>query len=500
MWQNLLKKLISDSALYGVSSMVTKLVAFFTVPIFTSVLSEHDYGVISLTNAFVASCGALTILGMDNAAHTFFWATDDQLKRKKTLASWFWTSLSISIILAILIILGKGFISRNLYCQSSGSTEMLIVYTAIIIVTSLGLNILQNFYRMSCRPVAFVCASLLFVAINIALAIYFVVVLKMGFLGNFLALCISHCVVFVFLVVSMRSILSLSYYEWQTTKTMLKFSLPLFLGSIPLVALPFVERNLISIFSGSKEVGLYQVAIQVSQLMAFFTMPIVTAWGPFALSIQSLGDRSCRIYAAALSLLIMIFGSISFGLVVFMDDLYQFLVDEKFHRGINISRFYLFCAFIQSVTTISATASAIKGNSKYIGFAQLMCAALSIVLYIVIIPLLGMKGAAIATVISLFVVPVFVFYKTNNLLKIPYKFYNCGIMLFVVVVACFVYVHFVNVASIHKTYAHGLHIPYTDFSVNVRMLLIKLMLFGCVLVLCFSIGRNSLKKLLINDV
>ena len=102
--KKLIKQLLGESAIYGISSMIAKFISLFLVPLYTSLISPAEYGELSLVNTTFYFIIVFAVFAMDNSAARWYYDTEDATERKKTVATWFWFQLSVSVVLASVVI------------------------------------------------------------------------------------------------------------------------------------------------------------------------------------------------------------------------------------------------------------------------------------------------------------------------------------------------------------------------------------------------------------
>src|SRR5688572_22712186 len=100
-----LKSLAKDSVIYGISGIVSKMIAVLLVPLYTRIFTPSDYGVINIINTTFLLVGMLAACSLDNSAGRWYYDTQDEVDRKRTFASWFWFQFAVSGGLALMLIL-----------------------------------------------------------------------------------------------------------------------------------------------------------------------------------------------------------------------------------------------------------------------------------------------------------------------------------------------------------------------------------------------------------
>lgn len=81
------KQLLRDTALYGFSDFLFKILAFFTFPIFAHLLSVNDYGVMSFAGVIAGFVGMFLNLGLNNAVQRFYFDNNFEESDRPSLVS-----------------------------------------------------------------------------------------------------------------------------------------------------------------------------------------------------------------------------------------------------------------------------------------------------------------------------------------------------------------------------------------------------------------------------
>ena len=93
---NPIKKLLSQSAIYGLSSIVGRLLNYLLVPLYTSAFANpSDYGVVSELYAYVAFLVVLLTFGMETSFFRFIQVKED---KNEVFQNSFLTVIGINII------------------------------------------------------------------------------------------------------------------------------------------------------------------------------------------------------------------------------------------------------------------------------------------------------------------------------------------------------------------------------------------------------------------
>ncbi len=108
-----LKRLAAESLIYGLAGVISRFLTMLLVPVYTRIFSPADYGVMSLVTATMVIVAVFVVLGLDSAAARFFWDTTDVEDRKRSIATWSFCQLTVSLLLCLFIFADADQIART---------------------------------------------------------------------------------------------------------------------------------------------------------------------------------------------------------------------------------------------------------------------------------------------------------------------------------------------------------------------------------------------------
>jgi O-antigen/teichoic acid export membrane protein len=100
-----LKRLASDSIIYGLSGVIISLINLFLVPVYTRIFQPSDYGTLNLINVTFFLLNIFVTLGLDNSVALWYWDKNQLEEQKTTFSSWAWFMYAFSIIVSLPILI-----------------------------------------------------------------------------------------------------------------------------------------------------------------------------------------------------------------------------------------------------------------------------------------------------------------------------------------------------------------------------------------------------------
>ena len=330
-----LKSLAKETAIYGVSSIVGRFLNYLLVPVYTIALpaSSGGYGVVTNIYAWVALILVLLTCGMETGFFRFAnKGQDDPMRVYST------TLLSVSIGSLVFVALGLLFLEPIAGWLEYGEHPWYIGMMMIVVAMDAIQSIPFAYLRYKKRPIKFAALKLLFIFLNIALNLFYYVILEgndVGYAFLFNLVCTS--VVMVCMIPELRGFTYV--LDKELLKRMLRYSLPLVIlgvaGILNQVAdkiiFPFVYPDEAE---DTIQLGIYGAASKIAMIMAMFTQAFRFAYEPFVFG-KSKEKDSREMYAQAMKFFI-IFTLLAFLAVMFYLDILRHVIGRDYWDGLRV--------------------------------------------------------------------------------------------------------------------------------------------------------------------
>ena len=330
-----LKSLAKETAIYGVSSIVGRFLNYLLVPVYTIALpaSSGGYGVVTNIYAWVALILVLLTCGMETGFFRF--ANKGQEDPMRVYST---TLLSVSIGSLVFVVLGLLFLEPIAGWLEYGEHPWYIGMMMIVVAMDAIQSIPFAYLRYKKRPIKFAALKLLFIFLNIALNLFYYVILEgndVGYAFLFNLVCTS--VVMVCMIPELRGFTYV--LDKELLKRMLRYSLPLVIlgvaGILNQVAdkiiFPFVYPDEAE---ATVQLGIYGAASKIAMIMAMFTQAFRFAYEPFVFG-KSKEKDSREMYAQAMKFFI-IFTLLAFLAVMFYLDILRHVIGRDYWDGLRV--------------------------------------------------------------------------------------------------------------------------------------------------------------------
>jgi O-antigen/teichoic acid export membrane protein len=390
-----LRQFLKDSAIYGAASILVRSVSLVLVPLYTRVLAPEDYGVVDILTALTGFVAVTVSLEISQAVARFFTDSDDPNERQGYASTSFWFSFcAYSAFLAV-----AAFLAAPLSVGLLGVDGLAGVFRVAAAATWLSglFYLVQSQLRYSLRPVQFAIASLVFSFVSIGVSAILVLYLRQGVVGVFAGQVVGGVSGLVVALVLSRDVYRFRF-DRDKLAEMLRFSLPLVPSSVAVIVTLYVDRIAINELMTLRDVGLFGVGYRLSSLTALLMVGFVGAPTPLIYAHYrepGTPGELARIFRlfTALALLTCL------GLALFARDVLAVVTTPDYVPGAVVVPL-LAPALLLASMYIFAPGLGIARRTRQIAAINIAAAILNTILNFALVPILGIVGAATATLLS----------------------------------------------------------------------------------------------------
>lgn len=274
------RRLIKTTALYAVANLGTKFLSFVIVPLYTHYLAPDKLGQLDLILTTIALVQPLVLFQLNDAV--IRWMLDESQDPARVIPT------------ALRIVVRNIAIGTLLYGVAWGFLRFdnAIVMVGIFVADSFGL-MLQQIARGSRRNVLYAFSGVVSTVGFLGLAVWFVVIQRLGLEGMLMARMLSSFMALVLLLVSQWKMLRSTSARGDSAlaKEMLQYSIPLIPNTINWWALNFLDRYIVLVFLGAYSLGLYALASKFSGMLLALASLFNLAWQESAISEHGSADQ-----------------------------------------------------------------------------------------------------------------------------------------------------------------------------------------------------------------
>lgn len=414
-----MKRLASEGLVYGLSGVLSKMINILLLPLYANYFTVSEYGVLAVLTVFTSLLSQLVILQLDSGAFRFILDKENTSNVQITLSSWFWTQTSLSIFVLVLCYLFRFPLSSKML-GSSDYSQLIFLSVLVLPFTTIEI-VCITYWRIFGKKWHVAITNILGVIMLLTLNYYFVRVLKLGIISLAWSSLIVGILKTIFLTPQNLSIINPLRFDMNRLKGMLQYCLPFVPAGISLWVVTLIDRIILEHYTSTNEVGIYQMAYNVSSLLMLPISAFLQAWSPYVFSILN-NDQHKRIIANGILIFIILTSIFALITTLFSSEILYLFTSPSYFNANNFIPLLLFSNISMGLYQLSGIGSAIAKKSSFVMWATIIAAIINVGLNFAWIPTFTISGASWATFISYTIIPTYLFYLSQKVYHIPYNF------------------------------------------------------------------------------
>ena len=347
---NPLKQLAGETAIYGFSSILARVLNFLFVPIYTRMLTQAQYGVVTEFLAYVAILQVVLVLGLETGCFRF--ANKEGEDPKKVYGNALMAVVGLNAAFLACMVAFSDSISAALGYEGY---SCLISYIGAILFCDSVTAILFAKLRQEHKAVKFAIiktAKILTETLTNLLLFFAWPAFCLSHPGNWATALVGPTPDFTYPIfaILVSCIVCLLMFVPDMLKfelrldgkilgRMLAYSLPLMVAALPGVANDFLDRILFRYFDVNSEawrasLGIYQAAVKLAVIMNLFIQMFRYAAEPFFF--QRARDKGSKtLYAIVMEYFTAFCGLVFLGVILYI-DIISLLLGRDFRVGVGV--------------------------------------------------------------------------------------------------------------------------------------------------------------------
>lgn len=456
---NPLKKLAGQTVIYGLSSVVGRLLNYLLVPLYTRYFLPEEYGIVTELYAYVAFLVVILTYGIETA----FFRYSQKVPNKRTVYSTALISLLVTSSIFIFIIFSSAIPIAN-WLQYPNNTDYIQFFALIIGLDAVSAISFAKLREQN-NATRFALIRLVNIFINIGLNLFFIIycpyAIEKGlpsanFVNSvysegygvgyiFVANLIASVVTFLMLLPEM--IKSVWIFDKSIWCQMIIYALPLLVAGLAGMTNETIDRVLLKhllpdTINTSAEIGLYGAFYKLSILIVLFIQTFRFAAEPFFFA-QEKEKNSRKIYASVMKYFVII-TSFIFLVVTMLYDFIILFLGSNYHdeRGFLTVSILLAANLLLGIYYNLSIWYKLSEKTKYGAYLSIFGAIITLSLNFILIPIIGFVGSAWATLVCYFCMTTVSYFLGRKHYRIPYPIKRISFYLILVAALFFSSVYF----------------------------------------------------------
>lgn len=402
------KELVKNTSIIAIGKISTQFISFVLLPLYTAILSTSEYGLVDFFNTYVQLLLPITTLMVSQSVFRFLIVSESE---KNAVVS-----NAIYIILGLLFLTGIIFGGVSLFWSNEYKGYLLFVLISAML-SDFALQAARGFRKMSLYALGGVMSS----AVQIILNVVFIVILKIGPQGMFLATIIGNCSCFLVVTIKLKlhKYFAWNLYNKELAIEMLKYSIPLIPNQFSIWILNSSDRTIVNCFLGMGANGILAVSHKFPSAFSMVFNIFQISWHEMGTVHFEDPDRD-EFYSAIFRQVFGLFAALCVGIIAFMPFVFDLLVNQQFAEAYNTIPIYMVAVLLNMVIGFLGAIYVATKKTFEIAKTTMAAGIINIVLHLVLVKQIGLYAAAVSTLVSYFIVMIYRIRDTKKYVQISF--------------------------------------------------------------------------------
>lgn len=385
--------LAKNTALFALNSIGTRVITFLLVPLYTKAFTTSEYGTIDIITTIATILVPIITINIGESVMRF--ALDDNSNKNNIMSiGLFFMSLSFVLgtsVLLILSLIPSIMVNKKIvymFCISQGLYQTL----------SCNLRGQEQLFN-------YAIANILNTFVVAVLNIFFLIIFNIGINGYFYAYTIALLTASIYCFITGNVIATIKKFHIDKLllKNMVKYSIVLVPNSLMWWIMNSSDHIMVTSMIGIAANGVYAISYKLPSILSALSTVFNQAWSYSAIR-ESKSDDSDKFNNNMYDKLVRFQLIITVVLMCIMKPFLKIYVQPEYYDAWKYTPYLLVGNFFLTMATFLSTFYTVNKDSKGFLFSGTMGAIINIFLNWLLIPLLGVHGAALATCISYVIV------------------------------------------------------------------------------------------------
>lgn len=406
--RDLFSRIAGASAMYGLANFGIRALNFLLLPLYTRYLSPTDYGLITLAETFAAFLALVIGLGFDCAIQRLYF---QHLDDPAVLASYLGSALKFALAAAAFAILLTVTAGRPILHAFAPRFDVPYRFLVWAIITAASAQFLQYkliVFQSQGRSGSYALVSVASFLLTAGFAVALVVLAQRGASGMLLGKLAASVIGLVVTLFLFSAVLRTPFH-WRYVRETLAIGTALVPHQLMAGGLMAADRFILGYYRDLSEVGLYSIAYTFGGVMSLVTMSLTQAWAPLYYELARKQEDGRRALGRICSVLAVVLSAVAcFGALIAQDFIAHFL-DHRYIAAGRVVPWIIGAYLAHSMFAMFTLAVMQAKRTQWLMLVSFTALLANTILNFVLIPQIGMYGAAYAT-IAAYVVEVIVMY------------------------------------------------------------------------------------------
>lgn len=394
---NKFKLFIENFLVYGLGGIISKLIPLIMVPIVTRLMPNTEYyGISDLSNTVVQFGSAIAVIGMYDAMYRMFFEKEDEEYKKNICSTALLFTMITSLIVFVIMLIARNFIAQ--YFFGNSKYAYVVYLSAMAVLVSATNSIISAPTRMQNKRKIFLVTNTVSpllsysISIPMLLAGHYVIALP-------LAAVVSGVTMEITFGILNHGWFNFRRFDKKLLRQLLIIAIPLFPNFLIYWLFNSCDKVMITNILGIGAAGIYSVGSKLGHCSQLIYTAFAGGWQYFAFSTMK-DDNQVK----SNSMIFEYLGVISFVATAFICAwcylIFNILFTDKYLTGYVVAPYLFLAPLLQMLFQVACNQFLVIKKT----WPNMLILSSGVVINILInyflIPVLGIEGAAIATLLG----------------------------------------------------------------------------------------------------
>lgn len=391
-------KFIKSTGIFLIGNVLSRMVSFFMLPLYTNFISPSDFGIYDLNLAYMTFISSVLFLDIWGGIMRFMFDYN-KLEDKYQAVTAGGIIFAISSILYVFTLILFGYVIE---------LEHILLLIILGLLTNLQ-NVVGYIARALHKNYIFAFGGIINTVVTACSNILFIAYLRFDYEYLYISSCIGLFVNIIIIAkaINFKDMIRLKYFNAKIFYQMIKFSAPLCVNSVAYWFLTSYNKVVIQRELSSYENGLYAVANKFSALINIFTQCFQMAWQELTFSKANISkEEQNKFYTIAINEYIQFLYLGLILMIPIINIFFPIFIGNSYSGAKSLIPFALVAALLSSVSSFCASICSTFKKNKYIFTTTLVGSICNIILINITIGSLGIQAANISLALGFLAVVV----------------------------------------------------------------------------------------------
>lgn len=408
------KRLLKNTAIISIGRICTQCMSFFLLPLYTSILSTSEYGLVDLLVSYSSLLLPIVTVAIEQALFRFLIDVRSDETQKEIIIS---TTILFSgiqcIVYTVILTIIRFFIQ----------SDYMLAFILMTLACTLSATMLQLSRGLG-DNVGYALGSFITAVVQILCNVLFLVVFRLGANGMLLATFVGNtvCIILLFTKIKAYKYIKFEAFRKEKLKEMLKYSLPLVPNQLSWWTINASDKTIVAIFLGTASNGLLAVSHKFPNIYMQFSNIFNISWAESA-SLHISDEDVEEFFSKIINSVFRLFSCACVGIIVCIPFVFNRLVSDDYFDAYYQIPIFMLASLGNVVVSLYGVIYVANKKTKEIAVTAFYVAIINAGTHLLLINFIGLYAASISSLIGYWAMATYRYFHSRKYLviKLPKK-------------------------------------------------------------------------------